>query len=348
MSIRLSSVRAFAVSAVLISLSSCSGVPTNTPADPVIVSEIPNVIGIPDRGLDPSVVAVMNARGDVCSGVLLASDIVLTARSCVTVSAPSFDCLSNPDPVPLTDDPSTLHIYTEVPNPEVSWASAGIAVITSSDGTLCGADVAVIVLVWPVTGAVAALVSESGIADGAHIRAVGLGWATPDGPTQTILVREHVPVLDVSASELAVGEATCIGAPGSPAYSETTGEVVGVLSRWGAQCGAPQQYDVFTRTDAFYGLIEEALAWEPALVSGGLDGGIGRVDGGRKRDAGRSKKPPTDIGSACLEASDCGTGLCVTAEGSEYCSRTCAPSDPCPTDFKCVIASGGASVCVQS
>jgi len=327
-------------------LGSCGGVADAPPADPVLAAIVAPLVGAPDRGLDPSVVALTNARGEVCSGVLLAGDVVLTARSCVTRDALLFECPPGDAPAPTTESPSTLHVYTQLPEPAVPWVSSGVAVLTSDDLSMCGADLAVVILGRQIEGVTPVLVSESGIAEGGHVRTVGFGWTSPEGSTMGDLLREHAPVLDVSASEIAVGEATCVAAPGGAAFDETTGEVVGVLSRWGTACGVEGEFDVYTRADAFYGLVRLALAWGPALAVGAGDGGAARS--GEKRDAARSRKPPTDVGSACLSPTDCGTGLCVSAQGGEYCSRTCAPADRCPTAFTCVIAASGESVCVRS
>lgn len=329
-------------------LPACGGPPTETPVDPVIVSQVINVAGVPDRGLDPSVVSVTNPRGELCSGILLASSVVLTARHCVTAEPQLVDCDGLDILPPASANPSTLQVSGQAPSSSTPSVSTGVAILTSEDAEICGADVAVLVLASPIAGIVPALVSESGIESGGHVRTVGLALAAAEG-AETEVVREHLPVVGVAASEFAVGEATCAASGGSAAYDETTGEVVGVLSRWGSACGAGAQFDIFTRADVFYGLVQEALAWQPTLPVVALDGGASTiVDAGRKHDAGHAKKPPTDMGAACFSGADCGTGLCVTAEGSEYCSRTCAPADHCPTDFKCVIAEGGASVCVQS
>jgi hypothetical protein len=323
--------------------SSCGGLPSDVPTDPVAAVVAPNLVGIPDRGLDPSAVAVTNARGELCSGVMIASDVVLTARRCVMLDAVLDPCNAlEIGPLP-TVDPATLQVSTQVGGSTAATVASGVAILSSSDPAACGVDVAIVILTSPLDGATPTVVSESGIAEGGHVRAVGL---TLVSPTET--VREHATVLAVSASEFAIEEATCLGASGSPAYDETTGEVVGVLSRWGTLCGSSLQFDVFTRVDAFYGLVQAGLAWGPTLAASALDGGVRSIDAGRKRDAGRSKKPPTDVGAACLLPTDCGTGVCVTAEGSEYCSRSCAPADNCPTGFKCVIAAGGESVCVRS
>ncbi len=337
------------VAVVLACFVACGGAPVATVADAVTVSEVVAVVGVPDRGLDPSVVAITNARGVLCSGVLLATDVLLTARQCVTEDAELVDCLDGEAPASPTANPESLHVYTGVPGPSASWVSVGAAVLTSNAPGICGADLAIVVLAWPIDGALPTVVSASGIAEGGYVRTVAFGWAYETTTLASELLREHLPVLDVGASELAVGEATCVGTPGGAAMDETTGQIVGILSRPGAPCGASGQFDVFTRTDAFYELIEDALTWSPELASAGAD-----VDGGQPRDAGRkhvtahAKKPLTDIGAACSVAAECGTGLCVTAQGTQYCSRTCTPADRCPADFKCVIAAGGASVCIQS
>jgi hypothetical protein len=325
----------------------CNAGTASAPADSVTAAETPDVVGIPDLGLDPSVVALTNARGEACSGVLVGSDVVLTARRCVTLEGIPADCTA-PAEAPLIADPATLHVYAG-PSVGASWAAAGAAVVAPAASELCGADVAVVILDASIDGLQPVLVSESGAAQGGHVRTVGLGWASASASAETDLLREHRPVLDVSPTELAVGQATCVAAPGAIAFDEVTGEIVGVLSRWGTSCGAPGQFDVFTRTDTFYELIKTAIGWEPALASEGLDAGGSRArDAGHKRDAGRARKPSTDIGAACLAATDCGAGLCVSADQGQYCSQACAPDDPCPTHFKCVIASGGQAVCARS
>jgi len=326
-------------------LASCSGGAAGPVADPVTASIVVDVVGVPDRGLDPSVVALTNSHGETCTGVLLANDVVLTARHCVMDASVPVTCgLAWP-----AASPATVHVFTGVPGPSVAWASVGAAILTSDDPSLCGADVAIVILESPLQGVPVSVVSESGMAQGGYVRTVGLGW--PVGALSAMaLLREHLPVLSVSGFELAVGEATCVATGGSPAFDETTGQIVGILSRWGSQCGGTGEFDVFTRADGFSGLVKQALVWAPTLASAAStpDGGLRLTDGGRVRDAGHTKKPLTDIGAACSEGAECGTGVCVTVEGSQYCSRSCTPFDSCPTDFKCVVSAAGESVCVHT
>jgi hypothetical protein len=338
------SVAAFAPAIVLVA---CSGTASSPVSQEVQVSLDIAVVGVDDRGLDPSVVVLTDALGGECSGVLIASDVVLTARTCVESTPAPVSCGPDGGVAPASADPSSIRVTLGPAGEGTPWATSAIAVLTSDAPDACGADLAVVVLRADVPGVVPSLVSEVGAAAGSFVRTVGVGWTTPGAPAG-VLLREHLPVLAVSGSELAVSEATCVTSAGSVAFDETTGEVVGILSEWGSLCQATNEFDVFTRTDAFYGLVAQALAWSPSLVAEAPDGGARLVDAGKKRDAGRAKKPLTDVGATCSSGSDCGTGLCVTAEGSQYCSETCSLADHCPTDFKCVFAVNGASVCIES
>ena len=51
------------------------------------------------------------------------------------------------------------------------------------------------------------------------------------------------------------------------------------------------------------------------------------------KDAGKATKPgkgrpPTDIGGACESGASCAAGVCVSAHGKQYCSRSCGPWMP--------------------
>jgi secreted trypsin-like serine protease len=209
----------------------------------------------------------------------------------------------------------------------------GEMVFVPQSDVLCGADIALILLDRPVDSVKPVHVQAAGVAQGQHVRSVGYGVVAAGDPDDAKLLREHVEVLATSATEFQVSEATCLGDVGGPAFDEQTGQVVGIVSRAGPSCEGTSAYNVYTRADAFYPLVEEAL--------------LSSAEAGKKQTT-TSTKEPTDIGGACFTGSDCGAGACVDDGTSEYCSQSCAPTDPCPTDFTCVAAPGGDLVCVRS
>jgi len=182
--------------------------------------------------------------------------------------------------------------------------------------------------------------STAPVKAGEHVRAVGFGMTGPGSGAGQKLLREHVVVQSVSATELTVGEATCQGDSGGPALDESTSEVIGVVSRGGPSCVGKNVHNIYTRVDAFASLIEDAFRHvsqpEPAAVDAGANG----------KSAGKSK-PASDMGNACSKASDCATGLCVqpTSSSNEgaYCSRACGTGDRCPAGFHCEAVNGADS-----
>jgi hypothetical protein len=183
----------------------------------------------------------------------------------------------------------------------------------------------------PVAGVEPLVLREVGVAQGDHVRTVG--WADRG----VRLLREHVPVTAAGFAEFEIGESSCRGTAGGPALDEETGEVLGLLARW-PTC----EKDVYTRTNEFYSLVDDALS-RSAFAGKGRN-----LDGGRRLyGSPLSKKPPTDCGGACRVVADCGAGVCVTEGQKQYCSQTCTALDPCPARFRCAKAEGGAAVCAE-
>ncbi len=290
------------------------------------MSEVKAVRGVADRGMDPAVVAVQVVDVGVCSGVLVAPDVVLTARHCTATVAADASCPAKGPQVLSQRDPSTLLVSMGDALATSVVVAQGLDVFVPETDVLCGADIALVLLDRPVTTVTPAVVEGVGVARGQHVRTVGYG-----GPPGEKLLREHVPVVASAPSEFLVGEAPCIGEGGATAFDEDTGHVVGVLARFGP-CAGTHPYDVYTRVDVFYPLVEQALA--------------SSVDAGKKQSD-TDHKAPTDLGGACVTGNDCGAGVCIDTGSTEYCSQSCGPTDKCPTDYKCALADGD-EVCVQS
>jgi hypothetical protein len=250
--------------------------------------------------------------------------------------------------------PASLHILTGDDVSTGREVAHGREILAPDAWALCDADIALILLDRAVEGVPPLQVRRSGVAKGDRVRAVGYGRASDSAQTAGVkLLRDHVRVLETSSAEFEVGEATCNGDSGGPALDESTGEIVGIVSRGGPKCDGADTRNIYTRVDVFIPLIDEALrrAGDPGEGGGDpLDAGAhrGHHDGGKRKDAGSGgKKPPvTDMGAECKRGSDCSTGVCVTEHGRQYCSRTCDAHDRCPTHYHCGKAKTGGSVCL--
>jgi hypothetical protein len=223
----------------------------------------------------------------------------------------------------------------------------GAELFVPEGNATCGADIALVRLDRSIDDVEPFDIGALGVAEGDHVDGVGYGDGDSGG-LKTKLIREHATVLAVTPTEVHVAEATCGGEPGGPAFDETTGEVVGVVSRSGPRCDGDGAYDVYTRVDPFAKIIEDALA--SSRANGG-DAGAATDAGTHRRhtDAGRGHghKPKSNIGAACKKGSECATGICVADHGKHYCSRTCDAKDACPTHFACTKTRKGEKVCTE-
>ena len=319
--------------ALALVLCACASPTASTADSALTVSVVPVVAGVADRGMDPAVVAVLVGAARVCSGVLIAPDVVLTARHCTVNMAPHVACPPSGPQIISQIDPSTFRILLGEDVAAGIVVAQGEMVVVPPTDVLCGADIALVLLDRVVESVKPANVQLVGVAEGQHVRTVGYGSSSAGLSSDAKLLREHVKVLATSATEFEVREATCLGDVGGPAFDEQTGQVVGIASRAGPSCSGIDAYDVYTRVDPFYSLIDEAL--------------LSSAEAGKKPTA-TTKKDPTDIGGVCVVGSDCGAGVCVDDGTSEYCSQSCAPTDHCPTDYACAASPEGDLVCAQS
>jgi hypothetical protein len=281
--------------------------------------------GIPDPGADPAVVLIDLGGNGLCSGSLLASDVVLTARSCVAPPSSDWQCPAQGSQVTKSRDLSTLRVLVGDDAASAVERARGRAVVVPAGDVLCGADIAVLLLDSTIDDIAPLVPHATGAAVGDHVRSVSYGAGHK-------FVRDHVLITAASSGELELEEAPCDGTPGGPAIDESSGEVVGVFSRSSPACDDSEGYDVDTRVDVFAPLIDDALA------EGSLSHAAHQA---------KEKKGPVDLGSSCLRGSDCATGVCVEFDGSRYCTRFCSAEDHCPSKTRCMGTQEDSTVCVE-
>lgn len=292
--------------------------PTVDQADPVP--------GVPARGYEPAVVLLDVAGQVVCAGALVASDVVVTARHCVSILRAPLACPDDAAQATAWLPPGSIAVRTGDDVASTIERAHARAVVAPAAADLCASDVALLLLDEAIDDVQPLGVRATGAASGDRVRTVG--WVA-----RAKVLRDHVTVLETSPFALRLREIPA-DAAGGPALDESTGDIVGIASR--ASAGGPSSGAVYTRTDAFLSLIELALAQSASGVTS------------RGTHLLKSHKGPADMGSNCVRGEDCAAGACVEVDVARYCSRTCSARDRCPPRFRCQVVRGGEHVCIRT
>jgi hypothetical protein len=294
-----------------------------------------------------------------CTGTLITSRLVLTARHCVSVTDEGADCNTAGSAKSggrvFSDKPvSQFFIFKGVNAPDLS-APTFVAdakaqkIITDGTPNFCNHDIALIELDRELKDQKTMPVRLDGtVMKGEQITAVGWGY-TDSGQLATIRQqRTGVGIVtvgpaaettgDIAPNEFEVGESFCSGDSGGPAIA-STGALVGVASRGGngttpagnpaAACEGADTLNLYTRPAPFKDFLVKAAK------------GLGQnVWAEGQPDPSKASAN----GATCGKDSDCQSLHCGPAQtcAADCSVLSCASGYTCDAKQECVKAASAA------
>ncbi len=290
--------------------------------------------GYVDEG-DPNVVGIYNNDvGSICTGSLIAPNVVLTARHCVSnITNDSQGVICNQSEAQNPYSASGFYVTTHYDMQDgVNYHAVSEVIQTPGSDLLCGNDVAILILGENIDSSEAVPLIprvDYKLAEGEEYYAIGFGATSDQNPGSAGRRRRRDGLNVDCAEDGCVGvsyyvkdtewigdEGICSGDSGGPAL-DLQGRVVGITSRGQPNCSEP----VYGSTHSWGQYLKETVYY--AAEIGGYDAPLWVY--GQPTDPWYN----TPVGGDCVE-NNC--SVCYAGECTRYCIDEV---HACPKGYKC-------------
>ena len=273
---------AAATLAVALGLGAGGGEAPGSFGSPVSRGSSAIVGGAASTSSEDAVLLLRNPRGD-CTATLVAPNLVVTARHCVSSANRAMTCDERGATLAggqsgVDYEPGKLAVYvgaTLARGGALPPAAVGRQIVHDGSPTLCDHDLAFVVLDEPLAPPPAPLRLGSPPKVGETFRAVGWGLASDATPPTSrgsrggVTVRAVGPDKATTAGprELAATEGACDGDSGSPALAEADGALLGVVTRGGSPRAAKLTPPEACRGDDIVNVYVSLAAHVPTVMA---------------------------------------------------------------------------------